>query len=212
MGITKKQLRQIIKEEVLKELQQLDEASLASVGTQGAGGGYISQARRIQMAKDEYERIMQQHRKSQYDQEEPAHIRKLRAADERAAMTKEARRKEAQILLRQGRDLLLDLSKLNKKGWLTRNTPIGGNWREQQQEILTKLKEINEEAQRLLGKRPSVKDRKFSRMGTYEQNGKAFVVYALPDTLPLPKSGISGTESISFDELLTVVKYGNSSI
>ena len=210
MAITKKELRQIIKEEVLKELQRLDEAYYGGFGV--GGSTYISPEAASRMAREEYEEIMRQNRLHKYRNEDPAYIKQLKAADKRKAKTKAARREEAQILLRQGRDLLFDLSKLNKKGWLTRNTPIGGNWREQQQEILTKLKEINEEAQRLLGKRPSVKDRKFSRMGTYEQNGKAFVVYALPDTLPLPKSGISGTESISFDELLTVVKYGNSSI
>lgn len=210
MAITKKELRQIIKEEVLKELQRLDEAYYGGFGV--GGSTYISPEAASRMAREEYEEIMRQNRLHKYRNEEPAHIRKMKDDEERAAKTKKERREEAQILLRQGRDLLFDLSKLNKKGWLTRKTPIGGNWKEQQQEILTKLKEINEEAQRLLGKRPSVKDRKFSRMGTYEQNGKAFVVYALPDTLPLPKSGISGTESISFDELLTVVKYGNSSI
>lgn len=210
MAITKKELRQIIKEEVLKELQRLDEAYYGGFGV--GGSTYISPEAASRMAREEYEEIMRQNRLHGYDQEDPRWLKQLKAADKRKAKTKAARREEAQILLRQGRDLLFDLSKLNKKGWLTRNTPIGGNWREQQQEILTKLKEINEEAQRLLGKRPSVKDRKFSRMGTYEQNGKAFVVYALPDTLPLPKSSISGTESISFDELLTVVKYGNSSI
>jgi len=210
MAITKKELRQIIKEEVLKELQRLDEAYYGGFGV--GGSTYISPEAASRMAREEYEEIMRQNRLHKYRNEDPAYIKKMKDDEKRKAKTKAARREEAQILLRQGRDLLFDLSKLNKKGWLTRNTPIGGNWREQQQEILTKLKEINEEAQRLLGKRPSVKDRKFSRMGTYEQNGKAFVVYALPDTLPLPKSGISGTESISFDELLTVVKYGNSSI
>lgn len=216
MGITKKELRQIIKEEVLKELQRLDEAWFPSTGSNR--GTYISPERSVRMGEEEAEELLRQARISRYHDEDPW-LRAGQAADAEEERRQGTREEKADKLRLEARKYLMQLSALNKKGWFTRNTPIGGNWKKQRMALLKKLSDINEEVQRLLppplrGYTPG-KSTDWSNyyLGAYtnvygDGNIKTFRVYALPAGRYAPTDG--GSETINFHDFIQMVKDGNN--
>lgn len=220
MGITKKELRDIIKEEVLKELQRLDEVNFST-----GSGDFVTGGPSSGPAPRWLQNVMDDEAEAEAD----AHIRRLRNAEDARATKREKENKrrqrgyaveeEADKLRKDAEKYLMQLSALNKKGWFTRNTPIGGNWKKQRMALLKKLSDINEEVQRLLppplrGYTPG-KSTDWSNyyLGAYtnvegDGNRKTYRVYALPAGRSAPTDG--GVETINFHDFIQMVKDGNN--
>lgn len=226
MGITKKELRDIIKEEVLKELQRLDEVNFST-----GSGDFVTGGPSSGPAPRWLQNVMADEAEAEAD----AHIRRLRnAEDARAAKwEKENKRRqrgyavEGQLdeLRKEAYGYIRQLSALNKKGWLTRKTIIGGNWKKQRADLIEKLKDlyyqIREKIKKLqnMGAEGFDKDKRPDytryRLGPYEHahpdgSLQTYVVYAFPEGTFIPSQGEGRVEGIDFERFIDMAEKGSN--
>ena len=214
MGITKKELRDIIKEEVLKELQRLDEVNYVQGRSAGVGGGSSTAPGGEQLRKARDRRLKKQADRiiataRGEEAERNRYLDKLKAQREEESSKEDA----VMAIQKEARQKFKELLSLNKKGCFTRNTPIGGNWEEQRNEVMKELVALKDKLVRLIPDRGLSEDRASDYwLGAAKlKDGKVYTIFAMDNTsLEGPNVGWRGNQVLTLDNYLSRVRAGEA--